>query len=145
MPIRLPLPALLLLLALLPMTAAAGDEPDPTAFTRLDPAQLRAAEQAMDTLVEAHTGKVLRTPVNAAEAYVIERQQRLVARLSGRPQVHAVDDGGMAKHFLPAARATRVQIGPDGQLHAQCISAASLLQPDRPDFRFSNRPSQPQR
>ena len=118
---------------------------DRLAYSQLDAAELKAAERAIASLVDRATGEALRPPTTAAEAYVIARQQRLVQRLSAQPSMQSADGGGLARHGWPAAYATRVRIGADGQPRVECIGAASLLQPARPDFRFSNQVSEPAR
>ncbi len=143
MPSRLlPITALLAFFAL-PAFAQAGTERLQVDFQQLDPGELRAAEQALPQLVDRRTGQALREPANDAEAYVIARQQRLVKRLSTPPQTQAADEGGVTRHFWPAARATRVSVGADGQPSLQCVAAASLLKPELPDFRLSNRDQRP--
>ncbi len=145
MPSRLPALPVVLFLLVLPAASLADRAQHIASFQQLNPAELRSAEQNMSSLVDRRTGQALREPVNDAEAYVIARQQRLVKRLASRPQVESVDDGGVARHFWPAARATRITIGPDGQPQAQCISAPAMLEPALPDFRLSNHSSRPDR
>lgn len=143
MPSRLFLLTALIALFALPVAATDDTGHHRTSFEQLDPAELRAAELALPKLVDRRTGQPLREPANAAEAYVIARQQRLVERLSTPPQTQAADDGGITRHFWPAARATRVSVGPDGQPRVRCVAATSLIQADLPDFRLSNRDRRP--
>jgi hypothetical protein len=110
-------------------------------FRSLDPIELRAAEAAMDEYIEAGTMRALRAPRNAAERYVLQRQQRLAAEFNRRSATATLRQGAQAQAlFWPAARASRVSIGPQGQVAIQCQPARSMLGQTPPDFRQGNPP-----
>lgn len=113
---------------------------DQAAFERLDRGELRAAEARLSELVEPGTARALRAPANEAEAYVIARQQRLAAAMERRHEAVTLASGVKAQQvFWPIARATRITVGSDGQLKAECVSASSLLGHTQPDFRDGNQ------
>lgn len=114
---------------------------DQAAYERLDRDQLRAAEARLSELVEPGTARALREPANAAEAYVIARQQRLAEAMARRQEAVSLASGGQAQPiFWPIARATRITVGPNGQLTAECVSASRMLGQAQPDFRDGNQP-----
>lgn len=135
----------LLILALLlspcgPVVASGFDQ---AAFERLDHDELRAAEARISELVESGTGQALREPANEAEAYVIARQQRLASAMTRRQEAVSLSGGVQAQPlFWPTARATRITVGPGGQLTAECVPATSLLGRTPPDFRDGNQPQE---
>lgn len=133
----------LIFCALLAMVAAPalGSGFDHAAFERLDPEQLRAAEARVHELLEPGTARLLREPVNDAEAYVVARQQRLAERINRPLQSQRSADGSLVTEaFWPNARATRVSVDNQGQIQMLCVGAAEMLGHRPPDFRYGNLP-----
>lgn len=130
-----PMTFLVFLLACSPASAF-----DRAAFEKLDPAELRAAEDRMHEYLEPGSARLLREPRNAAEAYVVQRQQRLARAIQQSSQHRAAipnaSDGSRVRPaFWPAARATQVSKGPDGQLEFHCVPVVERLGRQLPDFR----------
>ena len=126
-----------LALVLATSTSFAYAEPfDIEAFRQIDPEQLRQAEARMDEYIEPGTARLLRQPRNAAERYVVARQTRLAEKFAERPQWRQLPDGTeTVELFWPAARATRIEVDEQGQIHLQCVSAIERLGGTVPDFR----------
>ena len=115
-------------------------------YRRLDPVELRAAEARMSDYLEPGTARLLRAPENAAERYVVRRQQRLAADLQARPAPQRLASGEQVQAlFWPLARASRARLGEDGRYRVECVSAAALLGRALPDFRQGNPDRRPER
>ncbi len=116
---------------------------DRATFESLDRDKLRAVEDRTHELLEPGTARALREPRSPEEAYVIARQQRLAAAMQESTESTRLASGGVAQsHFWQTARATRVSVGPDGRLLAECVSASEMLGHQPPDFRQGNRPGE---
>jgi len=131
-------PVVFLIFVLLACSPAAAF--DREAFAKLDPAELRAAEDRMHEYLEPGSARLLREPRNAAESYVVERQQQLAdnlaqARRRATVAAEAMDGTRVAPYFWLAGRATQVTRGPDGQPRFHCVSVAERLGRTVPDFR----------
>lgn len=125
---------ILSMFALLSCSSAAAF--DRQAFEKLDPVELRAAEDRMHEYLEPGSARLLREPRNAAEAYVVERQQRLARNIrNATPKADGSDAGDETSLFWAAGRATQVSIGADGQPRFHCVSIAERLGRTLPDFR----------
>jgi hypothetical protein len=137
MPTRLSV--LMIALAMAGTALASGF--DREAFERLDPTELRAAEARIHELLEPGTARLLREPANPAEAYVVQRQQRLARLMNERQprQVHA-DNSATVQAFWPTARATRAMVNSHGAVELRCVDAAVMLGHQTPDFRLGNAP-----
>jgi len=108
-------------------------------FRSLDHDELRAAEARMSEFLEPGTARVVREPRNASERYLVERQQRRAAEFNRRAAATTRSDTGQVQRmFWPAARASLVVIGSDGQARIQCQPAHVLLGRTLPDFRAGN-------
>jgi len=133
-PIHRPRLVAALLLALLAGTPALAF--DREAFERLDPTELRAAEDRMHEYLEPGSARLRREPRNAAEAYVVERQQRLAHNIrNATPKADGSGAGAETSLFWAAGRATQVSIGADGQPRFHCVTIAERLGRPLPDFR----------
>lgn len=115
-------------------------------FQSLDPNELRAAEARMSEFLEPGTARLLREPRNASERYLVERQQRHARQFNRRALPTRLDGGEQVQAlFWPAARASRVTVGPDGRAQIQCQPAQVLLGQVLPDFRSGNPDVRPAR
>ncbi len=113
-------------------------------FKSLDHEELRAAEARISEYLEAGTARLLRAPENAAERYVVARQQRLAAELEQQSAAINLADGEQVQGlFWPLARASQLGIGPDGRARIECMSAQVLLGRELPDFRSGNGERRP--
>jgi len=138
--IKWPLTALLLAIC------ASSSAFDLETFRSLDPSQLREAEARMSEFLEPGTARLLREPRNASERYLFQRQQRQAAAFNRRAVPVSQGNGEKAQAmFWPAARASRVRIGPDGRAHIQCQPAQVLIGRTPPDFRSGNPAPRPVR
>jgi hypothetical protein len=131
-------PLTFLVFALLACSPAAAF--DREAFEKLDPAELRAAEDRMHEYLEPGSARLLREPRNAAEAYVVERQQRLARAIEQsmkNPSAArtAADGSWVSPGFWPAARATQLRVDADGRVRYHCVSVVERLGRQVPDFR----------
>lgn len=116
---------------------------DRATFERLDPEQLRAAEAGIHDLLEPGTARLLREPANEAEAYVVQRQQRLAERIRRTPQTQRAADGSLVtSSFWPTARATRGSFDSQGRIELRCVEAAEMIGHRAPDFRRGNAPQE---
>ena len=112
---------------------------DLATFRSLDHAELRTAEAQMDEFLEPGTARLLREPRNAAERYVVQRQQRLAAEFNQRrAPIELKDSEHVQPLFWPMARASQLIIGEDGQARITCQPASIILGREPPDFRASN-------
>ncbi|AKS41103.1 hypothetical protein [Wenzhouxiangella marina] len=119
---------------------------DLAAYRALDPAELRAAEARIHELLEPGTARQLREPRNAAERYLVARQQRLAAQLAERPEPIALSNGEQVQAlFWPLARASRLRVDASGQARIECVPASAELGRELPDFRHGNPPRRPVR
>lgn len=119
---------------------------DLATFRSLDPNELRAAEARMSEFIEPGTGRALREPRNASERYLVQRQQRHAEEFNRRAATATRADGEQIEPlFWPAARASRVTIGPDGRARIQCQPAQVVLGRALPDFRAVQPTARPAR
>ena len=137
-PIHCPRLVAVVVLALLACTPALAF--DREAFEKLDPAELRAAEDRMHEYLEPGSARLKREPRNAAEAYVVARQQRLarsIEQASRQATGHRMESDGSngVSLFWPAARATQLRVDADGRVSVHCVSVVERLGRQLPDFR----------
>jgi len=136
-----------LLLSLLLLAVCASSWAfDLETFRSLDPDELRAAEARMSEFLEPGTARLLREPRNASERYLVQRQQRHARQFNRRAAPTRTAGGEEIQAlFWPAARASRVSVGPDGRAQIQCQPAQVLMGRTLPDFRAGNATVRPAR
>ncbi|NBB93176.1 MAG: hypothetical protein GVY32_08415 [Gammaproteobacteria bacterium] len=102
---------------------------DSSRYLELERAELRAAERRLSQLVDRETGRVLETPRNAAERYVVERELHWRAELTREPVRRERDDGSVVLDGVPDATATFVTTDENGEPVFVCTDARAQFDP----------------
>lgn len=111
------------LAGLLVCLTSAGFAFDSSRYLEFDRAELRAAERRLSELVDLESGRVLETPRNAAERYVVERELHWRAELTREPVRREGDDGTVVLDGIPDASATFVTVNEEGEPVFVCAEA----------------------